>query len=58
MIRNNFVSTTDEGITCPRNLGKILFIVATIDDVDQDPSSVTAKFLFHGTITSMYQKNK
>lgn len=41
-----------------KKLRKALFTVATIDDVDHDPSSTTAKSSFYGTITSMYQRNK
>ena len=41
-----------------KKLRKALLTVSTIDDVDHDPSSATAKFSFYGTITSMYQRNK
>ena len=48
----------DEGIVCPRNIEEGLFTVAAIDNVDYDPSSVTAKCSFHETSISVYQRNE
>lgn len=38
-----------KGVVCPSQLRKRIFTVATLDNIDHNPSSTTAKGSFHGT---------
>lgn len=44
-----------EGVICPPKLRKGVFTTAAVDNIDHDPSSVTAKGFFHGTGISLFQ---
>ena len=43
------------GVVCPLTLHKGLFTVATIDNIDHNPSSTTVQGSFHGTGISLFQ---
>ena len=45
----------EEGVVCPPTLQKNLFTTAAIDNIDHNPSSITAKESFHGTSISLMQ---
>jgi len=38
-----------EGVVCPPKLLKAVFTTAAVDNIDQNPSSITAQGAFHGT---------
>ena len=44
-----------DGVVCPPNLRQGLFITAVIDNIDHNPSSVTATDSFHGTGISLFE---
>ena len=44
-----------EGVVCPPKLLKGLFTAAALDNIDQNPSSVTAQGAFHGTDILLFQ---
>ena len=44
-----------EGVVCPPKLLKGVFTTAAVDNIDQNPSSVTAQGAFHGTGISLFQ---
>ncbi len=44
-----------EGIVCPPNLRKGLFTAGALDNLDHNPSSITAQGSFHGTAISIFQ---
>ena len=44
-----------EGVVCPPKLLKGVFTTAAVDNIDHNPSSVTAQGAFHGTGTSLFQ---
>ena len=46
-----------EGIVCPPQLKKEVFIVGAADNIDHNPSSTTAIDSFHGTGISLFQNN-
>ena len=43
----------DDGIVCPSKLKKSLFPTGSVDNIDHNPSSRTAKDSFHGTAISL-----
>jgi len=43
------------GIVCPLNMKKGIFTTAAIDNIDHNPSAVSAKSSFHGTSMSLFQ---
>jgi len=53
----NYVSDCyeSEGVVCPLNMKKRVFTTAAVDNIDHNPSSVTAKGSFHGTGISLFQ---
>ena len=44
-----------EGVVCPPKLLKGVFTTAAVDNIDHNPSSVTAQGAFHGTGISLFQ---
>ena len=44
-----------EGVVCPPKLRKGVFTTAAVDNIDHNPSSVTAQGAFHGTGISLFQ---
>ena len=44
-----------EGLVCPAILRKGLYTVGALDDIDHNPSSMTAQRSFHGTGISIFQ---
>lgn len=44
-----------EGVVCPPKLRKNVFTTASVDNIDHNPSSRTAKDSFHGTAISITQ---
>ena len=44
-----------DGVVCPPHLRQGLFITAAIDNIDHNPSSVTATDSFHGTGISLFE---
>ncbi len=44
-----------EGLVCPTTLRKDLFTTCTLDNIDHNPSSTSAKGSFHGTSLSVTQ---
>jgi hypothetical protein len=42
-----------DGLVCPSKLRKSLFTTASVDNIDHNPSSRTAKDSFHGTAISL-----
>lgn len=44
-----------DGVVCPSNLRKGLFTVGALDNLDYNPSSMTAQGSFHGTSISIIQ---
>ena len=42
-----------DGVVCPPNLRKHLFTTAAVDNIDHNPSSMTANDSFHGTAISL-----
>ena len=44
-----------EGVVCPPKLLKGVFTTAAMDNIDHNPSSVTAQGAFHGTGISLFQ---
>ena len=44
-----------EGVICPPKLLKGVFTTAAVDNIDHNPSSVTAQGAFHGTGISLFQ---
>jgi hypothetical protein len=53
----NYVSECNEseGIVCPQSLKTGLFTTSAVDNIDHNPTSVTAKGSFHGTGISIFQ---
>ena len=45
-----------EGVVCPPALRKGLFTLADMDNIDHNPSSMTATTSFHGTSISVFQQ--
>ena len=45
----------EEGVVCPLNLQKELFLVGAVDNIDHNTSSMTSKDSFHGTAISLIQ---
>lgn len=45
----------EEGVVCPSKLKKSLFTTGSVDNIDHNPSSRTAKDSFHGTAISLTQ---
>ena len=45
----------EEGLVCPPNLRKGLYVAGALDNVDHDPSSTTCMDSFHGTAMSVFQ---
>lgn len=43
----------EEGVVCPSKLKKSLFTTGSVDNIDHNPSSRTAKDSFHGTAISL-----
>ena len=43
----------DEGVVCPLNLRKHVFMTAAADNIDHNPSFITASDSFHGTAISI-----
>ena len=43
----------DDGVVCPSKLKKSLFTTGSVDNIDHNPSSRTAKDSFHGTAISL-----
>ena len=43
----------EEGVACPSKLKKSLFTTGSVDNIDHNPSSRTAKDSFHGTAISL-----
>lgn len=45
----------EERLVCPSNLCKHLFTTAGVDNIDHNPSSITAQHSFHETRISLFQ---
>ncbi|KAK3912859.1 Chromosome-associated kinesin KIF4 [Frankliniella fusca] len=45
----------EEGILCPSHLQKGRFTIGAYDNIDHNPTSITAKGSFHGTSISIFQ---
>ena len=45
----------EENLACPAKLRKGIFTTSTVDNIDHNPSSNTAKESFHGTGISLFQ---
>ena len=46
---------SEEGVVCPLNLQKELFLVGAVDNIDHNTTSTTSKNSFHGTAISLVQ---
>ena len=46
---------SEEGVVCPLNLQKGLFLVGAVDNIDHNTTSTTSKNSFHGTAISLVQ---
>ena len=44
-----------EGVVCPIKLRKYTFTTGNVDNIDHNPSSITANDSFHGTAISLTQ---
>ena len=45
----------EEGVVCPPVLRKGIFTTSAIDNIDHNPSAITANTAFHGTSISIFQ---
>lgn len=46
----------EQGVVCPTQLRGGLFTVGSVDNIDHNPSSTTARDSFHGTAISLVQQ--